>query len=152
MLFSGVILLAACGGTTAGAVAPLLAPPTTRTYDACSYDAPAREVIRTEADWRRAWARLSACRSPAPDVPAVDFAREMVLLAALGQRATGGHGVRIASAAVSDGVLHVQVIETRPGAGCMTTQALTHPVAVARVPRHDGEVRFADRVEVRDCG
>jgi PrcB C-terminal len=155
VLFTGIILLAACGGTTAGATGTLLespaAPPTARWYDGCGFKTAAREVIRSDADWRIAWAKLFACRGPAPELPVLDFSREMVLVAALGQRNTGGFAVRIDGATVSDGVLRVQVVETRPGPGCVTTQALTYPVAIARVPRHDREVQFVERVDVADC-
>ena len=152
-IFSGLILVAACGGTNAGAAGGLVgapaSPPTARSYDACGFKTAERTVIRSEAAWREAWAKLN--ESPPTAAPAVDFSRDMLLLAALGQRNTGGYAVQIASANVTNGVLRVEVVETRPGIGCMTTQALTCPVAVARVPRHDGAVEFVDRVDVRDC-
>jgi hypothetical protein len=147
------MLLAACGGTSAGASGALVgapaSPPTGRSYNACGFKTVERTVIRSEAGWREAWAKL--CESPPAAAPAVDFSRDMLLVAALGQRPTGGYAVQIASANVAGGVLRVEVVETRPGIGCMTTQALTYPVAVARVPRHDGEVEFVERVDVHTC-
>ena len=54
-------------------------------------------------------------------------------------------------AAVSSIVRLVAVRTIAPGKGCVLTQALTQPVDIARVPRHEGQVDFEDRPEVRDC-
>ncbi len=163
VLLSGLILLAACGGASApggsaGGTSPLEGAPVAVTPIApkaalmhTRYDAPARLVIRSQKELDDAWARLYAGLPGPPAAPSVDFAREMVLLAALGTRSSGGHAVSIARAALGGGVLRAEVVETRPGAGCMTTQVITHPVALVRLARHDGAVEFVDRVEVHDC-
>jgi hypothetical protein len=114
-------------------------------------DAPLRLVVRDDAAWAEAWAKLYATTDAPPPRPPVDFAKEMVLVASLGMRRTGGFAATIARTELADGVLRVEVVEKRPGADCMTTQALTYPVALARVARHDGAIEFADRVVVNDC-
>jgi hypothetical protein len=74
----------------------------------------------------------------------------MVLAAALGTRPTSGFDVAI-DAALDGATLRARVTETRPGMGCMTTQALTSPVALVRVPRTDAPVEWSDRVVTHDC-
>jgi hypothetical protein len=152
-----LLLLAACGGPAtpssgSGEVASvhgvtLIAAP----RSAARFTTRERLVIRTPEAWAEAWARLNASTAPVPPVPEVDFSREMVVLAALGTRRTGGHAASISGATLDGDTLRVEVRETAPGQGCMTTQALTYPVAVARVARHDGAVAFDDQVAARDC-
>jgi hypothetical protein len=50
------------------------------------------------------------------------------------------------------GNLRIEVLETSPGAGCLTTTALTQPVDVVVVPAA-GITRwsFIDRTLARDC-
>ncbi|HEU0300970.1 MAG TPA: protease complex subunit PrcB family protein, partial [Longimicrobium sp.] len=57
----------------------------------------ARELVRDAAAWSRLWPRLSGSMGGASPAPQVDFAREMALVAAMGQRNTGGYEIRIES-------------------------------------------------------
>ncbi|MFQ5890181.1 MAG: protease complex subunit PrcB family protein [Gemmatimonadota bacterium] len=110
-----------------------------------------RRVIRDGGTWTRYWSLLTRDLEPPGPPPTVDFDREMVILAGMGRRATGGYTIAIDSAYVSDEGLVVWVTETSPGAGCVTTQAFTAPAAAARVPRLDGRVRFTETARTRDC-
>lgn len=114
--------------------------------------APSFRVIRTAEEWASAWAELAAGHDPIPTPPTVDFAAEMLLVATMGERITGGFVIDVERAAVQDGTLRVSVLETSPGPTCMTTQAITCPADVVRVPRRDGSVAFATRAAVHDCG
>ncbi len=116
------------------------------------YHEAARIVIRSDADWRSAWATLHAGSSPVPPVPPVDFSREMVLLAALGDRPSGGFGVAIREVTFDGSTVGAAVVETRPGPRCIVTAVVTQPVAVVTVPRSDVPVVFLDRAVTADCG
>lgn len=115
------------------------------------FTAPARLVVRSEAEWRDAWARIYQRRMPTPALPAVDFAREAVLVAALGERPSGGHGIVVDSVYDTGAELQAVVRRTSPGAGCMTTGALTQPVDAVRIPATSKSVKFVDRDQVNDC-
>ncbi|HET9599282.1 MAG TPA: protease complex subunit PrcB family protein [Anaeromyxobacteraceae bacterium] len=162
MAVLAAVLMAACGGATPGggaSAAPLAGTPVTATpvvpagprTTRSAFAGPERDVIRSADEWQAFWSRMTAGLDPAPAAPAVDFSRDMVLAAALGTRPTGGYGVAI-EVALDSATLRARVTETRPGMGCMTTQALTSPVAIVRVPRSDAQVAWSDRVETRDCG
>jgi protease stability complex PrcB-like protein len=161
MAVLAAMLMAACGGAgpDGGSSAPLagspvaatpVVPPGPRTARS-GFTSPERAVLRDAGAWQAFWSRMNAGLDPAPEAPAIDFAHEMVLAAALGTRPTGGYDVAI-EAALDGASLHARVTETRPGMGCMTTQALTSPVALVRVPRTDAQVAWSDRVQTRDCG
>jgi len=101
--------------------------------------------VADETAWRGAFPTtlLGAPAAPAP----VDFARDGVLLVGMGQRPTGGFGIRLAApvARVEGGVATVRVAFTSPPPGAMVTQALTSPCLAVRVPRAGlDEVRAVD--------
>lgn len=63
----------------------------------------------------------------------IDYQREHVILAALGQKPTGGYGVVLERSEIRDDVLHLTIRVKEPDAGSIVTQALTTPCAVIAV-------------------
>ena len=114
-------------------------------------DRHARLVVRSQAEWATLWAEITRNVSPVPPVPAVDFAERMVLVAAMGTRSSGGHAIAVETVESAGGVLRASVVERSPGARCVTTGALTQPLAAVVVPRTAGEVAWAERTAVVDC-
>ncbi|HST57555.1 MAG TPA: protease complex subunit PrcB family protein [Longimicrobium sp.] len=114
-------------------------------------DVPAREVLRTDAQWQAAWTQVHRHQQPAPAVPAVDFGRESVVLAAMGGRNTGGYVITIDSVTATTDAVHVFVTERSPGSRCFTTQALTAPVDAVAIPADGRAVRFHENAVVHAC-
>lgn len=107
-----------------------------------------RAVVRSASDWRSLWPAATS-RYP---VPRVDFTREMILVAAAGER--GGHGrtIRIDSAFVARDTLFVVVREYKGGPRCITTGMVVRPMHAVRVDRNDRAAVFIDRgVAEREC-
>src|SRR5687767_10102641 len=50
-----------------------------------------RRVIRDTIQWAAVWARIYETRSPKPPLPAIDFSKEQVVVAALGKRPSSGY-------------------------------------------------------------
>lgn len=111
----------------------------------------ARLVVRDDALWRATWTAIWSSHRPQPDLPAIDFGREMVVVAALGERSGGGHAILVDSASREGSTLVVHVRTVSPGPRCLVTAALTQAVDAARLPRHDAHVRFSERAEVSRC-
>ena len=88
-----------------------------------------RLVIRDPATWSHFWSELGAGVPPQ-----VDFARDLVIAVAAGERSSGGHDIVVREVTRSGGELRITVLETTPGPGCITTTALTQPVDVVMVP------------------
>ncbi len=109
-----------------------------------------RETVRDAAAWRALWTRLTARAGPPAPPPEVDFAREMVLVAALGQRSSGGYSIRIESVRTGS-ELAATVVQSSPGPRCGVTGALTAPADVVIVPRSEAPVRWTVRETVTDC-
>jgi PrcB C-terminal len=104
---------------------------------------PEQRVIRTEQAWSEAWKQIMTYRIPAPELPAVDFERDMVVLVALGERPTAGYAVEVVSIQRDGAFLRVVARETKPSADMAQATVLTHPVHAVRVPRSDGPVEVA---------
>lgn len=112
---------------------------------------PLRETLRDAEAWRETWARLASRTGPPVPPPEVDFGREMVLVAALGERRSGGYSIRIESVRRAGGELVAAVVQTSPGPRCGVTGAITAPADVVIVPRSDAAVRWTVRETVTDC-
>jgi hypothetical protein len=110
-----------------------------------------RVVVRDARAWEAAWRAVWSNHTPVPALPAIDFEREMVVVAALGSRRSGGYGILVDGATRTADGAEVSILKQVPGAGCGNTAAITTPVDIARLPRVQGAVRFRERTEVREC-
>ena len=110
-----------------------------------------RLVVRDATTWGNTWAAIWGRVSTPPPLPEIDFTREMVIVAALGQRNTGGYSIFVAEAAEENGTVRVRIRSVSPGPRCGVTLALTEPVDAARVARRDGVVTFEETAEVQQC-
>jgi hypothetical protein len=108
-------------------------------------------VLRSPAEAQAAWRRMWSAESAVPSFPAVDFSREMLVVAALGERASGGYAVAISDAVVEGAALQVGVVETRPGQGCVTPAVMTSPAVLAKLPRFEGRVELVEFVVSEEC-
>jgi hypothetical protein len=114
------------------------------------FDQPTELVVREQAAYeqvmRSAYGMLAGAESPA-----VDFARDMVIVVAMGQRNTVGYGSQIDEIGRDAAGLVVRYTVTSPGPEYMTTQMLTSPVEVVSTPRVAGQVRFERRQVTERC-
>jgi hypothetical protein len=110
-----------------------------------------RIVIQDSAAWARVWPELVGSHSPKPVLPRVDFSRELIVIASMGQRSSGGYSISIDSALVKGDTITLAVTEQSPGPRCGTTAALSSPVALARVRRPPVPIRFLERTTVIAC-
>ena len=111
-----------------------------------------RRVIRDTIEWAVVWARIYETRSPKPPLPAIDFSREQVVIAALGKRPSSGYVVRITGASGTSNAIKVRFESQSPGTGCAVLPVMTHPVDVVKMPRTVGSVVFEETPRVRSCG
>lgn len=111
----------------------------------------ARRTVRSQAEWQQAWSTLWRTTSPVPPPAPMNFGREVVVVAALGQRNSGGYGIYVDSAYQRAGHVEVVIRKVSPGAGCVTTAALTEPVDVAVIPVTGQPLEFRERATVHEC-
>ena len=106
-----------------------------------------REVVRDQESWARLWSEIHRRQDSAGQPPAVDFSRQMLILAALGTRPTGGFAVKVRGVSTRGEQLEVVVLESCPAQGAMVTAALTQPVEVVRVARLSQTPTFKEQRE-----
>jgi hypothetical protein len=158
-----IVLAAVTAGTAAcdsptGSSAPiqplaitrLRSEPVSLTY-ASGLSTRQRLVVSDSGTWQQVWTSIWRRVSPEPPLPQVDFGSEIVVVAAMGERSTGGFTILIDSASETTAGISIRIRSTSPGAGCGTTQALTQPVDVARVPWRGGAVTFDELMETQEC-
>jgi len=109
--------------------------------DASGITDPGGFVVRDPDAWRALWSAHAGSSSQPPDV---DFATSMVAAAFAGERPTPGYGLEIVGSRHEGASLAVMVKEMLPPRGTIAPQIIVTPFHIVTIPRHDGEVRFAD--------
>src|SRR5688572_24543852 len=110
-----------------------------------------RVVISNASEWSATWSRIHAAQQPPPPLVQPDFATEMAVVAAMGEKASGGFDISIDSVTRHERGSIVYVTEKIPGPSCMTTGALTQPVHAVRAPRTDGDIWWRERTLTVNC-
>jgi len=90
------------------------------------------------------WALVAGNLLPRPEQPQVDFGQYSVAAFFMGQKPTGGYGVRLVSATSSGGTWRVTVELLQPAPGAILTQALTSPYLLLELPVPARRVEFVD--------
>jgi hypothetical protein len=100
----------------------------------------ARIVVRDTAAWRAIWQRATRPQPSPPPMPVIDFAREMIVVAAAG-RMKPGDLIHVDSIGVH-GSLTVLVVRTM--VACQPFPSDAFPFEIVRIPRRDGPVQFIE--------
>lgn len=74
-----------------------------------------------------------------------------MIIAKSGTKSTGGYGISIESVVDAERYTEVTLLLERPGAGCLTTMALTNPYIVAALPNDHKDVTFIEKNITVDC-
>ena len=156
LLFSGACRREAtrANDTEAGARLSVFVPAQAETLAKLSNSgitARERLVIRDATEWPAMWSRIHGAETPPPDVVQPDFNSEMAVVAAMGEKTSGGFDIVIDSVTQHERGSIVYVTERSPGSGCMTTGALTQPVHAVRAPKTDGTIWWRERSVVDNC-
>jgi hypothetical protein len=101
-------------------------------------------VIRDARTWATVWQQNAGIGEPLPDVPVVDFTRDVVIVAALGWRHGSGYSIDITEVRVGGGDAVVFLEERDPGPSCPGLAVETAPAAFAIVPSFPGLAMFVD--------
>lgn len=134
------------GGTAAGALPVELV--TLVSTNSSLFEGRTRLVVRDSAALAAAWPGLALGTGP----PVVSFEGGLVVILGAGRRPSGGYAIAADSAVREGDTLRVHVVTTSPGPGCITTHALTAPVAAVRVDDSAPVVSFVEAARVMECG
>lgn len=116
---------------------------------------PMRLAVFDAATFAEVWGRAFGNQEPAPKPPAVDFETDFVVVAALGERSSGGYEIKVAGAREEGGGIEIGILATAPGKGCPVTMAMTQPIDIVRLKRSgpgSPHLSFAEKQVVTGCG
>ena len=106
-----------------------------------------RQVIKNRDEFSEFWKGLTSRVPPdqwVPPLPDIDFSKEMIVVAGMGQRPTSGYLTVIDGACEVDGQGEV-FISSVEDPGCIGVfDALTYPADAVRLPRSDLPVVFRE--------
>lgn len=107
-----------------------------------------REVIRNREEFIDFWKRLHGRVPPGGFViplPEIDFSKEMIVVAAMGQRPSSGYSILIDGACEVDGQVEVFVSSVEElSCGIGVFPSMTAPADAVRLPRSDLPVVFRE--------
>jgi hypothetical protein len=152
LVLSSVLALA-CGsqaerGARLSAIPGLEPAELIHSTETSGFDRPVRLLVRNRAEWENLWARITSRDLPRSNAPAVDFTRDMLLVASPGPGSPGGPNLYVEGHTYRADTMHLYVrIIPRCVVGALEIQL----AVVSRIPRHDGAVRIVDRVEWQRC-
>lgn len=109
---------------------------------AVGFDQPSYALVTDQAQLTNLWNQAYGAQLTLPPVPTVDFGRETVVALFAGQKPSGGYGLDVRQVSVDNGELYLDVAQTAPAAGSVTTQALTSPWLMVRVLRGGFDVAW----------
>jgi len=109
-----------------------------------------REVVRDAGAWRSLWGELREGSALAEEPPAVDFNRDMVVLAAMETQSCVSR-VTIRSVTRRGDAVVVDLLEQSPAPNCQCIVA-ERPIHVVRLRKMPGNARFTAERGVRPCG
>jgi hypothetical protein len=102
-----------------------------------------RLVVRDQTRWEDVWARATYGQPSPPAIPAVDFTRDMLIVAAAG-RMNPGDRIQIDSAGVRQ---NLYVIVVRTIVECEPFPADAYPLTIVRVLLDERPVAFSEERE-----
>jgi len=104
--------------------------------------APLNTVVTNEIQWTEVWGKHSVNEKQVEAAPKIDFNKESVILAAMGEKRTGGYAIEVFAVEDSAASYVVRVRTKAPKPGGFQLQALSAPFHIVAVPKISKPVHF----------
>lgn len=108
-------------------------------------------TVNTQEEWQKVWGEINAGAVAPPALPTVDFSKEMLVLVFQGSQSNGGYSIEVTGVEKEEEVVGVAVKEVSPGASCFTTQVITAPLHVVKIPKVDAKFEYEIKYERTEC-
>lgn len=110
------------------------------------------KVIKTRDQFEVEWSKIFSHSTNKPELPAVNFNSDKVILIMLDQKPTGGYGIDSLGVHQSGDKVIISYQEVHPGDRCGTYQAVTRPYKLISIPNTDEKVKFyKGNTIINDC-
>ncbi len=104
-------------------------------------------AIYTKEEYARIWKLTGS----AEKMPTIDFTKAYVVAVFAGTRTTGGYAISVDKVLDTGDARAVHVLIEKPGVGCITTQSLTSPYQIIRVPFSGASLSHTDTEKEVSC-
>jgi hypothetical protein len=108
------------------------------------FTSPLEMFLTSQKDWVDLWAKREVGTGPKKNAPTIDFDKDIVIVAALGMKNTGGYTIEITRIVRTPDDLTVYVKRTEPAAGSTPSGKPTSPFVLAKIRKPDKPVTFRD--------
>lgn len=115
------------------------------------YEEKERLKITNKADFQKMWDRVYVNFSEKPPLPDVNFNNQMVIGVFYGQYPNGGSSISVKSVEMYETMIMVKIDEVTPGHNCVTTDVLTQPFQIIRIPKVMVPINYATEQVIRKC-
>lgn len=95
-------------------------------------------VVTDRFELNELFKQITARQLPAPEMPTVDFTKNIVIYVARDPKPSGGYGLKVRSIKCSSGLMSVDLQEVNPQGNANQEQAITQPyvlLATTRCPK-----------------
>ncbi len=101
------------------------------------------ELITNEREWEHIWLVAKGLVDPLPSRPTVDFKRQYVIAAFMGQRRSSGYRIEVTSIEKEGKILNVY-IKRYETPGMLTV--VTNPFTLVRIPKGDYRLEVIEEI------
>ena len=108
------------------------------------FQSPLQMFVTSEKDWSDLWEKRQGSGAPKRNHPAVDFAKDVVVVAALGSKLTGGYSLEISKIVRTKDNVEVTVRIGSPAPGTTPGGGPTSPFVFVRMKKPDKPVTFTE--------
>ncbi len=99
-------------------------------------------VITDFITWNNLWRTTFSKTKPMPELPEVDFSKEMIFAVYFGEAKREGYSISIEKILETDKELNVSVIHTYPDPENNTTKIVNAPYHIVKTQKSNKEVNF----------
>lgn len=110
-----------------------------------------RSVIRNRDEWNKLWKQIAGVGPDRPPPPEVDFTREMLIVAAMGEKPSTGYEILIDGACEVNNQIEVSVRSVDYLKCGLQPQVVTAPLDIVRMPRTELPLVFHETEISSDC-
>ncbi len=92
-------------------------------------------VVTDRFELEELFKQITSRQLPAPEVPKVDFAKDIVIYVARDPKPSGGYSLKVRSVKCDSGVMKVDLQEVNPQGNANQAQMITQPYVLLTTPR-----------------
>ena len=109
--------------------------------------------LHNAKDFQTWWNKAYSSYSEVPALPSVDFTKNMVVAAFMGEKSHGGYSIRVENIEQTPDAYNVNIRINIPGQGCRTTQDVVQPFEFVVVPDNKGAfINWNVKQSYKECG